>query len=454
MKTFIRVTLILILVGWCGAEIPNIISYQGRLTHESTGEPVVGTHDITFRAFLTETSDTMLWEETHTVTLDSSAIYKVELGSITPFPPVMDFADQYWLEIIIDGTTTLSPRYSINPSPYSVRAKQANVAAMANIASRALFADSASTVRWANIADLPPGFADGIDDGPGTFTTDVSSPIEITGDTIRIRHRSITGNMISPMGAMDGEALVYDIADSAWTPGTIESGISGSGLLNSMPLWLSSDSLGSSNIFVDTSDNVGINTSSPDYKLTVYSTSGHNGVHIHASQPSLKFSNFYEDKWEFSHGAVGNRLTLYSFDASSYVMAIDSAGNVGIGYTDPENKLDVNGDISANGEIYKKEYSSPATPIAFGFVEDDLSYVNCTENVTVVWDSSGSYYRVTIEGEHYVFRNYVTVVTIASRAGDAVCARTNSVSGELLIYLLNDLGTLVQDDFHFVVYKL
>jgi len=168
----------------------------------------------------------------------------------------------------------------------------------------------------------------------------------------------------------------------------------------------------------------------------------------------MKFSNFYEDKWEFSHGAVGNRLTLYSFDGSTYVMAIDSAGNVGIGYTDPENKLDVNGDIRANGEIYKTEYSSPATPIAFGFVESDLSCINCTENVAVVWDSAGSYYRISIEGEHYVFRNYVTVITIASRSGDAVCARTNSVGGELLVYLLDASETLVQDNFHFVVYKL
>lgn len=453
MRNLLSVLMFMTFAIICFAEIPNMISYQGRLTHEGTGEPVVGTHDITFRAYAGEASDSMLWEETHSVTLDSSAIYKVELGSTTPFPASMDFTDQYWLEITIDGTVTLSPRYRLTPSPYSMRSKVANTAALANTALSAVIADSANMIRWANIADMPAGFADGSDDGGPTLTTDISSPLEISGDTIRVRPRSITGDMISPMGALDGEAILYDTAESTWTPGSITGGISGGGYSGGIPIWASSDSLATSPIYVDSISNIGISTTSPDYKLTVYSSVGHNGIHIHASQPSLKFSNFYEDKWEFSHGALSNRLTLYSFDAENYVMAIDTSGNVGIGYSEPDEKLAVNGNIRAGGDIYKNAYTAAATPIAFGYVNSDASFTNCTENVSVVWNPLSHRYEITIAGESYVYYDYVTVITLASPGGDAIYAKTNSVGGDLLVYLYNSTGVEVQDDFHFVVYK-
>ena len=112
------VLLSILLVGLSGADVPHLISYQGRLTNAS-GNPLTGTHNITFRIYDAASGGTMLWSETHTVTLNSEGLYDVMLGSINPFPASVDFSQPYWLAVSVDGGSELC-RYQLGAAPYAL----------------------------------------------------------------------------------------------------------------------------------------------------------------------------------------------------------------------------------------------------------------------------------------------------------------------------------------------
>ncbi len=100
------------------ADVPHLISYQGRLT-DGSGHPLTGTHTVTFRLYNAPTGGTALWTETHTVTLNSEGLFSVLLGRITAFPPSLDFSESYWLGISIDGGSEIC-RYRLGASPYAL----------------------------------------------------------------------------------------------------------------------------------------------------------------------------------------------------------------------------------------------------------------------------------------------------------------------------------------------
>lgn len=109
---------LLCFVGFAAADVPHLISYQGRLT-DASGNPLTGTHNITFRIYDAASGGTMLWSETHTVELNSEGLYDVMLGSINPFPASVDFSQPYWLAISVDGGAELC-RYQLGAAPYAL----------------------------------------------------------------------------------------------------------------------------------------------------------------------------------------------------------------------------------------------------------------------------------------------------------------------------------------------
>ena len=64
--------------------VPQTISQQGRLL-DSTGLPLQGTHNLTFRVFESPASTTALWSESLTALFDNG-FYTVVLGSDTSNP--------------------------------------------------------------------------------------------------------------------------------------------------------------------------------------------------------------------------------------------------------------------------------------------------------------------------------------------------------------------------------
>jgi hypothetical protein len=96
----------------------------------------------------------------------------------------------------------------------------------------------------------------------------------------------------------------------------------------------------STEVFLDDSGNVGVNTATPSYNLTVDSGANDIGI-VTASSDSGSYVGFLDNATSTipKVGAVGNKLIL---DASQYV---------GVRKTNPSYALDVNGTIRATGNV-------------------------------------------------------------------------------------------------------
>jgi hypothetical protein len=99
---------------------------------------------------------------------------------------------------------------------------------------------------------------------------------------------------------------------------------------------------------IDSSGNVGINTTSPSNKLTINSTTG-SGLKIYAADQSyarLTLDNLNGQAWDLVAGTAGasnSGFGIYDGDAAATRLQIDSSGNVGIGDTSPVAPLTIKG---------------------------------------------------------------------------------------------------------------
>lgn len=137
---------ILIFCGLSAQEIPQKISYQGKLLEN--GIPVNETKSITF------TIGT--WSETKSVPVNDG-LYSVTLGETTPIPTsIFDNSSSVSLEITVAGTT-LSPQTDIVSSPYAFKSEKSVDAEKLN------GEQSSYYTNWNNLNNIPADIADGDD---------------------------------------------------------------------------------------------------------------------------------------------------------------------------------------------------------------------------------------------------------------------------------------------------
>jgi hypothetical protein len=177
------------------AAIPHRINYQGRLTDSTTGEPLPGAHNMTFRIYDVATLGTHLWTENQAVEADTVGVVSVLLGSVTPIDIAFD--GRLWLEVEVD-TEILEPRRELVSVPYAFHAMDSDSLGGVHSSSYSLGVHSSSYslvghvhddryytetelntsdgsdpntgsnfVHWDILNGVPAGFADGVDDGGG-----------------------------------------------------------------------------------------------------------------------------------------------------------------------------------------------------------------------------------------------------------------------------------------------
>jgi hypothetical protein len=128
VRTLLLAGLLTAVLTATSAAVPKKMNYQGRLMDVTTGGPVVGSHDATFRLFDSSGDGNELWSEAHSISVDSSGVFAVILGGTAAIE--IPFDGPVWLEIEIDGEI-LSPRREIVSVPYAFRAEAATLAAEA-----------------------------------------------------------------------------------------------------------------------------------------------------------------------------------------------------------------------------------------------------------------------------------------------------------------------------------
>ena len=112
---FVLLGMLLLVLSF--ADVPHLISYQGMLTDTKSGEPMTGYHKLEFKLYTSESGFDRVWSEFHSDVFLNNGLFNVMLGSVAPLD--IDFSEQYWLEVIVDGVP-LEPRYELGASPYAL----------------------------------------------------------------------------------------------------------------------------------------------------------------------------------------------------------------------------------------------------------------------------------------------------------------------------------------------
>lgn len=120
------VLMVLILAASAGAQLPHIISYQGRLTDDA-GQPITGAKLIKFNIYGSESGSDSLWSSGYQVIQIENGLFKYELGSNVPLPPdLFVTGDSRYLGITIDTDAELAPRTQFIAVQYAIHAQQAD----------------------------------------------------------------------------------------------------------------------------------------------------------------------------------------------------------------------------------------------------------------------------------------------------------------------------------------
>ncbi len=104
------------------AAIPRAINYQGRLT-DSSGIPLTGAYDVTFKIYDAQTAGNLLWQETHAGVVVDKGLFNVVLGSVSGLNIAFD--RPYYLEIKV-GNEVMVPRQQVTSSGYAIRSEIAD----------------------------------------------------------------------------------------------------------------------------------------------------------------------------------------------------------------------------------------------------------------------------------------------------------------------------------------
>jgi len=300
------------------AEIPHQINYQGRLT-DGTGNPVDGSHSITFKIYSSSAGGTALWSETHSSIPVSNGLLSVVLGSVTALGNTVFASQPRWLGISVDGNPELVPRTQIVAVAYAYHAENADTADYALQAGGGSggWVDDGTVVRLATGSD-----------SVGIGTSDPVEKLHIVGD-IRL------GSSSSIAFGSDNSRLYSYSTDMIFTA---DDDIH---LQPDDDVYLRREGDATWVHFDNSSQRLGIGIMDPPYKLTVQGE-----ISVASGGESKYHINYYNNGLNFAETGVSDRR-----------LHIGDGGNVGIGTAAPGAKLGVNGDLKVNG-AFKGDISS------------------------------------------------------------------------------------------------
>jgi hypothetical protein len=228
--------------------------------------------------------------------------------------------------------------------------------------------------------------------------------------------------------------------------GTIGFGISGAIAVSqgsaAAPVW-------SSSLYVASSGNIGIGSTSPEFKLKIVAnTNGSDGLFITNTSTggaSQTFLQIQAQSWngvQFLQSRATGNCIFYTSDNVPYIftnnssekMRIAPSGNVGIGTSSPAYPLDVNGTINATASILGGVSQSPYTAAPLFGTGADGAVTISSGTTTLARDMN--YTNLTINGSGLIvtngFRIFVSgTLDISAAPAGAISGGNNLTAGTI-----------------------
>lgn len=127
-SVLISLILVLMVVGLAGAEIPQIINYQGRVTDSDSNALPDNTYQVVFTIYNSADAATGVWSSGVQDVLIINGLFNYQLGSNNPLSDTMFADSSRWLGIQVIDDSEISPRTQLSSVPYAYHALRANSA--------------------------------------------------------------------------------------------------------------------------------------------------------------------------------------------------------------------------------------------------------------------------------------------------------------------------------------
>ncbi|MBU0629739.1 MAG: collagen-like protein [Candidatus Margulisbacteria bacterium] len=433
------ILLVLLSAPMVFADVPQILSYTGRLT-DSLGRPILTAKTVQFKIYDAESGGTPLWTSADYSTIpDAGGVFSVLLGSNgDPIGETVFFGVTAYLEIIIEGNV-LTPRLRLASVPFAYKSLTADSVADSSITTQKISNEAVTRGKVAKdsfvksiIAGTNVAISADENNGTGQVTISISGtgtqgptgeagPQGPTGEAGAIGPQGPTGEAgtIGPQGPT-GEAGAIGPQGPTGEAGT-SSWLDGSGKVTTLV-------------------NVGIGTTETAKTLTVNGTGSfatqvniggpalsNSMLTVHSDGPALGLKAltagesayldcrtndeavrglFGVDGVHFTGStnqcvvATWSNTPIVFFTYQAERMRITTGGNVGIGTANPSASLEVAGNI----KVGSAGASIEAATGRFYGDGSKLTGISADDNTKILKTGDTMTGRLTIEGTNASLR--------------------------------------------------
>ena len=320
------------------AYVPEQINYQGRITNTG-GFPFNGTYNLTFTIYDAPVGGANLWSETHNGVAVANGLFSIILGTTTPITTSTLSTDSRWLGITLLPGPEMTPRTKITSVAYAIKSARADTAdyvinggtgdgLWSELNGNVYRAGGLVGIGLSNPTEKLHVDGNGRFEGPIKLKT--SDQIEIIGDS---------GNTLNLGGACP---VAIQTTNAASNISFMTSNVSRMHIDGNDNIWMGAK--------------LGLGEFSPDQRLSVGGMIG-----IHSSpwvQPTTRGLFLYHggtggDVYAYDYpggkgdpiGISGSEVKLATYAGGSLHdrLTIANAGNVGVGTSNPLDRLHVNG---------------------------------------------------------------------------------------------------------------
>lgn len=108
------------------AATASTLNFQARLMNAGGAIVPDGTYSVQFKLYNVAAGGTAEWTETQGSVTVKAGYLSVYLGSVTAFPGTIDWSQEHWLTMNVNGDGEMNPRLMLTAVPYAFRAGQAD----------------------------------------------------------------------------------------------------------------------------------------------------------------------------------------------------------------------------------------------------------------------------------------------------------------------------------------